>query len=118
MRKVNSSKKLIRFRCWVDIDGRKFFGPGRAELLQMIEETGSIAKAAQSMGMSYKKAWAAVNEMNSKAKKPYVIVQKVGEKGGGAHLTDTGSRVVKTFNKLTRRIHSIVEKEKDLLRFI
>jgi molybdate transport system regulatory protein len=46
----------IRVRCWIDINGEKFFGPGRAELLELIGDTGSIAKAAKSMGMSYKKA--------------------------------------------------------------
>ena len=76
-------KKDIRVRCWVDIDGVKFFGPGRAELLELVEESGSISQAAKSMGMSYKKAWAMIDEMNTLGQKPYVITQKGGQKGGG-----------------------------------
>ena len=53
----------IRFRHWVFIDDMKFFGPGRMELLEHIESTGSIAKAAKLMNMSYKKAWLMVDEM-------------------------------------------------------
>jgi len=114
----HTKEKQIRVRCWVDIDGEKFFGPGRAELLQLIGETGSISKAAQSMGMSYKKAWAMVDEMNSKASKPYVIAQKGGQKGGGTELTDAGKKVIEAYNKLTDRLKAIVEKEKTLLSLI
>ena len=57
--------KQLRVRCWIDIDGERFFGPGRAELLELIHETGSISKAAKAMGMSYKKAWAMVDGLNS-----------------------------------------------------
>ena len=57
---IGSSKKSIRIRvrCWVEVDGVKFFGPGPADLLQRIIDFGSITKAAKSMGMSYKKPWA------------------------------------------------------------
>jgi molybdate transport system regulatory protein len=115
---MSKSIKSIRVRCWVDIDGEKIFGPGRAELLQLIDKTGSISQAAKSMGMSYKKAWAMIDEMNTKASKPYVIAQKGGEKGGGTQLTDSGKNVVKAYNKLMERIDAIVNKEKELLRFI
>jgi molybdate transport system regulatory protein len=54
-------KKEYRYRVtgslWIECEGERFFGPGRVELLERIEETGSINKAAKEMGMSYKKAW-------------------------------------------------------------
>ena len=108
-------EKTIRFRCWLDIDGEKFFGPGRAELLQLIGETGSISKAAKSMGMSYKKAWAMVDEMNLKSNKPLVVAQKGGTKGGGTELTDAGRKLVEVYLKLTSRINILIEKEKAIL---
>ena len=78
-----SKGKQLRVRCWIDIDGERFFGPGRAELLQLIQETGSISKAAKSMGMSYKKAWEMVEGLNANGRKPYVIAHKGGRKGWG-----------------------------------
>jgi molybdate transport system regulatory protein len=75
-------KKEIRIRCWIDVDGEKFFGPGPAELLQLVEETGSIASAAKSMGMSYKKAWGIITNMNTKSLKPLVISHKGGKIAG------------------------------------
>ncbi len=110
--------KEFRFRLWIDLDGERFFGPGRAELLQLIQETGSISNAAKSMGMSYKKAWAMVNEMNEKATKPYVVLQKGGQKGGGAEVTAAGMKMVTAYNKALTAIDSVVQKERSILKLI
>ena len=115
MAKVN---KQFRFRLWVDINDQKFFGPGRAELLQLIDETGSISKAAKSMGMSYKKAWGMITEMNERGKSPYVIAKPGGEKGGGAEVTPAGKVVIKAYEKIIYRINTIIEKEKPFLDLI
>ena len=111
-------KKEIRVRCWVDVNGVKFFGPGRAELLELIEESGSISKAAKAMGMSYKKAWIMIDELNAAAQKPYVISRAGGNQGGGAEVTDAGKKVIAAYHKLNDKLNSIVEKETDLLRLI
>lgn len=111
-------KKEIGIRCWIDIDGARFFGPGRAELLQHIEEAGSISKAAKKMGMSYKKAWDMVDHMNSNSKRPFVISKKGGEKGGGAELTDTVRQVVYRYRLLTNKLRKIIEKDSEILKLI
>lgn len=111
-------KKGIRIRCWIDIDGEKFFGPGRAELLERIGETGSIAKAAKAMGMSYKKAWDMVNEMNTLGKKTYVTSHKGGEKGGGAEITDAGRKMIDAYKKLSSQLNSLAQKHKDILKLV
>lgn len=108
-------KKEIRIRCWIDIDGVRFFGPGRAELLSLIDQSGSIVKAAKSMGMSYKKAWDMVDEMNTRGKKPFVVARKGGDKGGGSELTDTARRMLSRYNKLMNKLNAIVEKNTDIL---
>lgn len=111
-------KKSIRIRCWIDIDGVRFFGPGRSELLMLIQESGSISKAAKTMGMSYKKAWAMVEEMNSRGSHPFVVTRKGGQQGGGTELTVAGKKMIVAYNKLASKLESVVEKEKDLLRLI
>jgi molybdate transport system regulatory protein len=111
-------KKQIRVRCWIDIDGEKFFGPGPAELLQYVAETGSISKAAQVMGMSYKKAWEMVTKMNSKGNKPFVMLHKGGQKGGGAEITNEGKRMISAYNKLAKQLDAIVAKNSDILKLI
>jgi molybdate transport system regulatory protein len=112
------ARKEIRSRCWIDIDGAKFFGPGRLELLQEIERSGSIASAAKAMGMSYKKAWAMVEDMNAKGSRPYVITQKGGTKGGGTQITETGKRVMKAYTGLVTKLDAVVAKYSDVLKLI
>jgi molybdate transport system regulatory protein len=111
-------KKEIRVRCWVDIGGVKHFGPGPAELLELIEESGSISKAAKKMGMSYKKAWDLVEKINARGQSPYVITRKGGKEGGGTEVTPTGKKVIASFRKLNNKIQTIVKKETELLKWI
>jgi len=111
-------KKQIRIRCWIDIDGVRFFGPGRLELLSLIDESGSIVKAAKAMGMSYKKAWDMVDDMNTRGKKPLVVARKGGDKGGGTELTDTGRKMITMYGKLMTKLNSIIEKNGDILNLV
>ena len=59
-------------------------GPGKAELLERIDQTGSIAAAGRAMGMSYKRAWMLVETMNAMFRDPVVISTRGGAQGGGA----------------------------------
>ncbi len=112
------SIKELRVRYWIYLDGSKFFGLGRAQLLRHIEESGSIANAAKAMGMSYKKAWAMVDDMNSKAKEPYVVAKKGGKSGGGTELTEAGRKMLKSYENLNDKLASIAESEKEILSLI
>jgi len=75
-------------------------GPGKAELLERIRETGSIAAAGRSMAMSYKRAWMLVEEMNSAFRDPLVASMRGGPRGGGARLTQAGETVLAHYRKL------------------
>ncbi len=116
--KGKSNGKRLRIRCWIDIDGKRFFGPGRAELLQLILDTGSISKAAKSMGMSYKKAWAMVDDLNASGKKPYVVAHKGGHKGGGTEVTKTGMKILQAYQKLNLQLSAIAKKNENILKKI
>jgi molybdate transport system regulatory protein len=108
----------LRLMHWVYVDGVKFFGPGRVQLLRLIQETGSIAQAAKSMGMSYKKAWRMVDEMNTFGRSPYVIAHKGGQLGGGTEITERGKLVIEAYSDLNKKLLSLIEEEKELLKLI
>jgi molybdate transport system regulatory protein len=72
-------------------------GPGKAELLDRIRTTGSIAAAGRQMEMSYKRAWMLVEELNAAFQDPLVISTRGGPGGGGAQLTDTGAEVLSLY---------------------
>ena len=107
------SEKELKIRCWIDIDGKKFFGPGRAQLLIMIDKNGSLSKAAKEMGMSYRKAWAMVEDMNQRGRQPYVELHKGGIQGGGAELTEAGKKALSTFQKMNDKITQTVQQHSE-----
>ena len=88
----------LSLRIVLDTGGR--IGPGKVGLLEHIDACGSIAEAARRMGMSYKRAWDLVEEMNSIFGKPAVETQKGGPGGGGARLTPAGRAVVDRFRAI------------------
>ena len=96
---------------WMECDGERFFGPGRVELLEKIENTGSINKAAKEIGMSYKKAWEMISSLNTQAQKPLVITQSGGEKGGGSVLTEEAKQLIEYHQDLRERFLAFLEKE-------
>lgn len=76
------------------------FGPGKAELLALIGETGSIGDAARRMDMSYMRAWSLVQTMNNCFKKQLVEAAHGGYERGGAKLTASGQRVLKLYQQM------------------
>jgi molybdate transport system regulatory protein len=75
-------------------------GPGKAELLERIKATGSIAAAGRAMSMSYKRAWSLVEELNRVFREPLVESARGGPRGGGAQLTAAGEAVLANYRKL------------------
>ncbi|PTX00758.1 molybdate transport system regulatory protein [Pararhodobacter aggregans] len=75
-------------------------GPGKADLLQQIRETGSISAAGRAMGMSYKRAWSLVEEMNAAFREPLVQSARGGASGGGAQLTAMGEAVLVGYRRI------------------
>ena len=76
------------------------FGPGEAELLDLIGQTGSINQAAKRMGMSYMRAWSLVQTMNRSFKQPLVLAAHGGTGGGGAGLTEAGRQMLALYRQL------------------
>ena len=74
--------------------GDQMLGPGKAELLERIARTGSIAAAGREMGMSYKRAWMLIETLNAMFRAPVVDSTRGGPGGGGAVLTQTGQQVL------------------------
>lgn len=75
-------------------------GPGKADLLQGIKETGSIAAAGRLIGMSYKRAWYLAEAMNGHFGRPLVEASKGGKSGGGAKLTELGDDVLDAYRTM------------------
>jgi molybdate transport system regulatory protein len=86
-------------------------GPGKAELLQAIGETGSISAAARRMKMSYRRAWLLVDTMNQCFNGPLVETATGGNHGGGARITELGKEVLRRYHEMDAKASAAVSKE-------
>lgn len=77
-------------------------GPGKADLLEAIRDTGSISAAARRLGMSYRRAWLLADTMNRCFREPLLEAATGGRSGGGAQLTRAGGRVLEQYRRLLR----------------
>ncbi|MGO4851333.1 winged helix-turn-helix domain-containing protein [Phaeovulum sp. W22_SRMD_FR3] len=89
-----------RLRLRLHLPGGGMLGPGKADLLRLIAETGSISAAGRAMGMSYKRAWGLVEALNAMFAAPLVLSARGGAQGGGAALTALGAEVLTRYDRL------------------
>ncbi|MGH8726834.1 MAG: winged helix-turn-helix domain-containing protein [Burkholderiales bacterium] len=86
-------------------------GPGKADLLEAIEATGSISAAAQAVGMSYARAWSLVDSMNRSFKRTLVNRATGGQGGGGAIVTNAGRDVLRRYREMESKAVASVRSE-------
>jgi molybdate transport system regulatory protein len=85
-----------------------YMGPGRADLLEGIAETGSIAAAGKRMGMSYKRAWSLVRALNEGFGAPLVETTRGGAAQGGATLTADGAFVLARYRAMQESVRKAI----------
>ena len=83
-------------------------GPGKARLVTLIAETGSISSAAKRMGMSYRRAWQLVEALNKSFDEPVVLTAVGGKRGGGAVVTDFGKRLVASYHGMEAKASAAI----------
>jgi len=91
-------------------------GPGKADLLQGIAETGSIAAAGRGMKMSYKRAWLLVETLNAGFRAPLVTATRGGRSRGGAELTGLGREGLAAYRAMEAKAAAAAEAEITTLR--
>lgn len=110
---------VIKIR--IDFDGERYIGHGRIQLLELIGEHGSIAKAAKAMDMSYKRAWYLMDEFSALFADPIIERQHGGRGGGAAKLTPFGADLVRQYREMEAKALTVFAKplasiEKHLVR--
>ncbi|MBB4348474.1 MULTISPECIES: winged helix-turn-helix domain-containing protein [Rhizobiaceae] len=84
----------------IDFDIGVRLGPGKAQLLELIEEHGSIRAAGASIGMSYRRAWLLSDEINRMFREPSIFTRHGGKSGGGAGLTEFGRELLSRYRRM------------------
>jgi molybdate transport system regulatory protein len=84
----------------IDFDDHRRLGPGKIRLLELIGEHGSISAASRLLGMSYRRAWSLVGELNDMFAEPVLNARTGGAGGGSASLTEYGREVVRAYRAI------------------
>ncbi len=99
----------VRFR--IDLAPQCSIGPGKIELLETIQKSGSIRRAATLMHMSYRRAWLLVDSLNRSFNEPVTRASTGGAGGGGVTLTAFGSELVRRYRTAAERIDKVAQSE-------
>jgi molybdate transport system regulatory protein len=95
----------------LDLTSGDRIGPGKIALLEAIRATGSISAAARHLGMSYRRAWLLVEEINNALQEPAVAAATGGRHGGGAVVTSVGERIIDLFRSIEGLAQSSAREE-------
>ena len=90
----------VRLTVRIDFGADRALGPGKIRLLEAIGKTGSISRAGRALGMSYRRAWLLIDDMNRSFRAPVVATQPGGVRGGGAELTPFGVALIENYRAI------------------
>lgn len=86
-------------------------GPGKVDLIEAIDRTGSISAAGRALGMSYRRAWLLADALNRMFAQPVVAASQGGAHGGGAVVTEYGRAVAAAYRRIEERTDRTIKKE-------
>src|SRR5580698_9937631 len=96
----SSERPEVRFRMRIRQAESVAIGPGKVDLLEAVQQHGSISAAARSLGMSYRRAWLLIDELNRSLKAPATHSEQGGQSGGGCTLTPVGERIIHLYREV------------------
>jgi molybdate transport system regulatory protein len=99
----------IKVKFWIENKGEVVLGGGKSALLLAVDRLGSIQRAAEEFGMSYRHAWGAIKKIEKRAGFK-ILDKKIGGRDGGAQLTPKGKAFVETTDALFKDLQAMVGK--------
>jgi molybdate transport system regulatory protein len=102
---------MARLTLRLDFGPGQAIGHGKIRLLEAVRDRGSISAAGRTMGMSYRRAWLLIDELNALFGQPVIATKHGGPHGGGAELTPLGHRVVEQYRSIEDKAHLAVAAE-------
>lgn len=99
-----------RQKLWLEHDGRLVMSDYRVRLLELVAESGSLAHAATVLGLSYRRAWGKVKEIEGNLGMPLVQSAIGGAGGGHTALTPQGRELVEAYRRYQARLQEAMER--------
>ncbi|MDD5476183.1 MAG: LysR family transcriptional regulator [Syntrophales bacterium] len=101
----------IRYKIWVEKDGRVIFGRGRDDILTAVDEERSLNAAAKKMGMSYRAAW---GRLKASEERMGIDLVRSGAGRKSLELTNQARAIIERFERLESDVERLLnEAQKD-----
>lgn len=95
----------IKYKIWIEKDGRVLFGRGRGDILTAIEDERSLNAAAKKLEMSYRAAWGRLKASEERMGMKLVEIDSTGK---GMHLTVRAKAIIDRFEKLEKDVEGLL----------
>ena len=99
-RGTGGSDGQISIKLQLDLSIGSRIGPGKIRLLELIESEGSLSRAAQTLGLSYRRAWLFVQQINAAFDEPAIATPEHGRGGTPARLTAFGQELIRRYRRI------------------
>jgi molybdate transport system regulatory protein len=100
----------VRSKCWVEQDGELVLSDWRIDLLQAVDELGSLSAAAERFEVAYRVAWGKIREIEARLGTQLLEGHSGGAGGGGARLTPQGRELVDRYNRFRAGLTELIER--------
>lgn len=92
---------FLKFKVWLEhTDGESILGNGKFELIEYIDQLGSLKAAADKLGISYRKAWGMLKDAEEKLGFCLTEKHRGGQHGGNSLLTQEGKELIEAYKEL------------------
>lgn len=97
----------IKYKIWIEKDGKVVFGKGRDEILTAVQDMRSLTAAARKLNMSYRAAWGRLKASEERTGVKFVAVNSTEK---GMHLTPQAQAIIDRFAQLEEEVKSLLAK--------
>ena len=98
----------VRSKCWVEKDGELVLSDWRVDLLQAIDELGSLTAAAERYNVAYRVAWGKIKEIEARLGIALLEGHSGGAGGGGTRLTPAGRELIERYNRFREGLPDLI----------
>jgi len=100
----------FNYKIWLSTqDGKGIMGDGKWQILKAIQQHGSLKAATDAMGITYRRTWGDLKEIEEMFGFALLEKSRGGKEGGNTTLTPEGLKLVEAFDQFHEEIDGVME---------
>ena len=101
---------ILNYKIWLSTpDDKGIMGDGKWQILKAIEEHGSLRAATKALGITYRRTWGDLKEIEEILGISLLDKSRGGKDGGQTQLTPEGRKLVQAFDELHEKADAFMD---------